>query len=985
MKDSPAGQHNSDDPSSGYDPNLPSIQNLFESSPDIICAIDKEGRFLYASEAAKTDWGYNPGDLKGNSLLNFIIDADQPLTRQMLAAARNSLVSTNFQNKLRCKDGRIKPTFWSVKWNAREELMYCIARDGMDATTAKEKAKEYEQRLYRAYKLAKLGWWEWNIQGEQINASDELYELFGISKEKFPVFSTGAYLSMVHPDDLSFVLENVAIFWKLRYHQYQHRIRKSTGEIIHVELNVQTLRDEKNNVLQVNGTMKDITEQKIHEKERAELHQKLREANESLLMALESMSDGFCTTDRNWTLTFMNQKVVSILGINGKENYIGKNLWACFPEAEHTRFYTEYHRAAAENKFVLIEEYYEPLNIWLEVSVYPNTNGLSFFMKDVSERKEHERELTTSNERFRLVALATSDAVWDWNMDKGVEWGEGLNTIFGYSLDKIKMDFGFFIDCIHPDDREIVLAGINKAISGADKKWVSEFHFLKADNSYAYVLNKAFIIRDESGRAIRMVGAIQDISTQKKQEKRLEFIAKATSEIIWERNIHTEEVVLSTAKLNELLGYYTTGNSVPQSFWLDKIHPEDLGTAIDNRTYAVQHGMDFYLNEYRLQKADGNWAYLKNRVYVIRDFEGKPVSLLGAAEDVTNQRIFEKTLMENQESYLQLFNNAPLPTVIHDVESFSILEVNNAIIETYGYSREELLSMTVLELHAQEEIERILNGINKIAPFSRNDLGVIKHVKKNGEQILVEVAITPILYKGRTAILATSNDVTEKLRLQKQIVAEKIKHQKSITKAVIEAQEKERSEIGTELHDNVNQLLAAAKLYVENIRHFNEQKDHFIDQSVSLLNKSINEIRRLSHALVTPSLRVGGLRDNLLALIETFQDLKFFEIYTSFDFTEEQIQKGLELTIYRILQESFNNTMKYANATVVSVNITMHQKELHVLYIDNGVGFDPAVIKKGIGLKNIINRAGAYRGKVKITTSKKGGFKLNMIFHMQES
>ncbi len=986
MKNTPNRVISSASLSARMDQDLSGIQNLLEFSPDVVCALDKEGRFLYVSAAAKADWGYDSVELKGTCLLHFVVEADQLQTRQMLEAARSRLVSTSFQNHFRCKDGSIKPFLWSVKWNAKEEVLYGTARNGAEAAAAEERAKKYEQRLYMAYKLAKLGWWEWNIHGEQIDAADELYELYGISKEQYPVFSTGVYLSLVHPDDLSFVMENVATFWKTPFHQYRHRVRKPSGEIIYVELNVQTIRDENENVVQIQGTVKDVTEKHKYEEECSTLDRKLQRAKNNLLMALESMSDGFCTMDRNWTFTYINARMAAMIGDKEKTYYIGKNIWECFPEAVATKFYAEYRRAAEENIQTTIEDYYAPLDTWFEVSVYPHPRVLSFYMRDVSKRKRQERELRLSNERFHLVTQATSEAIWDLKIEEQqIEWGEGLCTLFGYHPDELKKNIDFLIECIHPDDKERVAAKFNKAISETETNWADEFRFRKADNSYAYVLDKGFIIRDEHGKAIRMVGAVQDTTEQKKQEKRLEFIAKATSEVIWERDIDSEEVFVNAERFREQFGYELKGNSLPRSFWLENIHPEDVQAIDENRKYALQHGLDFYLNEYRFRKADRSWAYLKNRVYIIKDFAGRPISFLGAIEDVTSQRLFEKALLESEKSYRQLFNNAPLPTVIFDAKSLAILDANNAIVEQYGYSQEELLSMTILDVHPKEEHERIFEAAKKIKPFTRNDLGVIQHVKKNKGRILVEVSATPIHYKGKAGLLATANDITEKVKLQKQLIEEKVNHQKNITKVTIEAQEKERSEIGKELHDNVNQMLAAAKLYVENLRHVTTQNDYFIDQSIALLNRSINETRRLSHALVTPTFKDAGLKESLLSLVAMYQELKTFEIRAIFDFEEEQIEAGLGLTIYRILQESFSNTVKYAKATLVFVNIWFQKRKLRIAYTDNGVGFDPAITKKGIGLKNIVNRAGAYKGKVKIAASPNGGFELNVSFPLEES
>ncbi|HUC81733.1 MAG TPA: PAS domain S-box protein [Flavisolibacter sp.] len=969
----------------GKDKGLFNLQNLLDFSPDIVCALDKEGRFVYVNATAKKDWGYNPEDLIKQKLVDHIVEKDRPHTQQMLAAARSSLVSTSFLNRFCCKNQKARPTLWSVAWNAKEELFYCVAKEGTDTADVVKKATKLENRLHRAYKLAKLGWWEWNIHNEQFDASDELYELYGIDKDEHPTFTSGTYLSLVHPDDLPFVMENVAIFWKTSSHQYQHRVKKPSGEIINVEVNVQTSQDDDNNVAQVHGTVKDITVQKEYEEERQTLDEKLQLANARLARALETMSDGFCTTDRDWTITYMNPQIVKMLGAEKKEDFIGKNLWECFPVADDDNFRAAYLRAAKEQIPVFIEEFYPPLNIWVEVNVYPNANGLSFYVKDITQRKQQEKELLLSNERYQLVTQATSEAIWDWNIvDQQVVWGEGFTTLFGYPSDALENNLTSVVELIHPNDKERVTSSVAHALENNKNKWTNEFRLRKSDGTYTYVVDKGFVIRNEQGEAIRMVGAIQDVTEKKKQEIRLEFMAKATSEIIWEREADSKWVYLNIEKYKEVTGYQLEGPAISQSFWVDKIHPADLPVMLENREYAAKHNLDFYLDEFRMRKANGQWAHMKNRVYVIRDFNCNAVSFLGAMEDVTAQRLFEKTLQESEETYRLLFNNAPLPTIIFDEATLLITDANKAIVEQYGYRRDELLSMTILDLHLKEEHLRVLEAVKEMKTPSRVAVNGVHHVKKNGELMLVEVSATPIHFKGKEMMLATANDVTEKTKLQQQLLEEKVNHQKSITKAAIQAQEKERSEIGKELHDNVNQLLAAAKLYVENIKYVPDQKDYFITQSVTLINKSITETRRLSHALVTPTVRDTGIRDSLQSLIDTYQELENFEIDADFLFEEEKIEPGLGLTIYRILQEAFSNTVKYASATLVTVNIWIHQKKLHVIYTDNGVGFDAAAVKKGIGLRNIINRAEAYQGNVVLNTSPGIGFELNLTFPLEE-
>jgi PAS domain S-box-containing protein len=337
---------------------------------------------------------------------------------------------------------------------------------------------------------------------------------------------------------------------------------------------------------------------------------------------------------------------------------------------------------------------------------------------------------------------------------------------------------------------------------------------------------------------------IKDVSERKKQEQRMEFISKASTEMTWEYDFARDEYLFDSKKFEELFGYATGPGPHTPSFWLDKIPATDLEAIMANRTYAIEHKYDFYLSEYRLKKANGLVAHVRARVYLVHNPEGKVVSLIGSMEDITMEKLSEKSLMESIESYRYLFDNAPLPTVIFDAETFGILDANRAMSTQYGYSKEELLSMTVLAVHPAEVQQSVRDIAAGRKPFTRVDVPLIEHIKKNGERILVEVSATHIHYKNKPAILATANDITEKIRLQEQITRAKVDRQKSITKATLEAQESERSELAKELHDNVNQILAAAKLYFENASSDPGQNNLFITKGTVLLQGAIEENRK---------------------------------------------------------------------------------------------------------------------------------------------
>ena len=163
------------------------------------------------------------------------------------------------------------------------------------------------------------------------------------------------------------------------------------------------------------------------------------------------------------------------------------------------------------------EEFYPPMNMWLELAVYPSNSGLSVFFKDITQRKESDIRLLQANERFEKVTEATHDAIWDWNiLDDTLYWGAGFNILFGYQIEKVTPTLESWYNHIHPEDREPVLESIYGSLEKPDQAhWIAEYRYQKNDGTYADVVDRGIVIRDKSGNPIRMVGAMTDITERK--------------------------------------------------------------------------------------------------------------------------------------------------------------------------------------------------------------------------------------------------------------------------------------------------------------------------------------------------------------------------------------------------------------------------------------------------------------------------------------
>jgi PAS domain S-box-containing protein len=140
----------------------------------------------------------------------------------------------------------------------------------------------------------------------------------------------------------------------------------------------------------------------------------------------------------------------------------------------------------------------------------------------VEERKQGELAARQGLERFELVARATNDAVWDWDLGTdAIWWSEGFQTLFGYEREEIGADITSWASRIHPNDQASVQHGIHAVIDGGGTTWSSEYRFRRRDDTYAVVFDRGYVLRDPEGKPVRMIGAMQDITERKRLEEQL--------------------------------------------------------------------------------------------------------------------------------------------------------------------------------------------------------------------------------------------------------------------------------------------------------------------------------------------------------------------------------------------------------------------------------------------------------------------------------
>lgn len=219
----------------------------------------------------------------------------------------------------------------------------------------------------------------------------------------------------------------------------------------------------------------------------------------------------------------------------------------------------------------------------------------------------------------------------------------------------------------------------------------------------------------------------------------------------------------------------------------------------------------------------------------------------------------------------------------------------------------------------------------------------------------------------------------ERKKIAQRVVESRINSQRLIATATIQTQEQERKEIGAELHENINQVLASAKLCINLAMNGAGKRRDLLEKSGEYISRAIDEIGNLTQTLVPSALFDIGLKEALEEMITKICTRNNLQIkLTTKNVAFEKLSNSEKLTIYRIVQEQLNNILKHSQADKAAIELRTCGNNFYLTIKDNGVGFNPANNYHGQGFENIITRLQMHEGKLDITTAPQQGYTLNI-------
>jgi PAS domain S-box-containing protein len=234
---------------------------------------------------------------------------------------------------------------------------------------------------------------------------------------------------------------------------------------------------------------------------------------------LESITDGFYALDLEGRFTYVNASLERITG-KSRDELLGNVAWEMFGLAADSLPRRKYEEARRTGKGQTYEAYIERIGRWLEFRSFPGQASHTVFIRDVTEQRRQDEALRRSEERWRLAGQATSDLMYDWDIASGaLFFSDSLRTRFAHA--SAEPHIGWWEAQIHPDDLQPVIADLQRALDAGDAAWTAEYRFRRGDGGWVTIVDRGAFMHDDKGRAVRMVGAMQDVTEQRRAEQRL--------------------------------------------------------------------------------------------------------------------------------------------------------------------------------------------------------------------------------------------------------------------------------------------------------------------------------------------------------------------------------------------------------------------------------------------------------------------------------
>ena len=493
---------------------------MFEHNPSPMWVFDpKTLEFLAVNDATVALYGYSRAEFMRLSALDIRPPETAPeFLRHVATAATEFRASVRYLH--RKKYGTVFPVdvlVHGVNFAGRSARLV-LAVDMTEAEHAASALRASEGRFRTLSESAPLGIFETDATGRVVYYNPTLIALTG--RPATASFG-GGWLENLHPDDRAAMSAGWArataagSVW-----DQEQRVLRPDGSECWVHTLAAPSRDADGRITGFVGTVEDVTQRRAAKAALLESEERYRKLLQLSPDAHFVYVDGL--------ITLVNRAFCQLMGAADPAQLLGRPALGVPQPGYHVlvnerqqEAFNDQPALPAEMKFVRFDGTTVDVEVSSVAYDFRGRKEVQVIARNITTRKRTVAALRESEERFKLVARAVSDVVWDWDLATNqLWWGDGFLTTFGYAADEIEPGIESWTSRIHPDEHGTVYESIRRAIDHDAESWTADYRFRRKDGTYAFVQDRGYILRDAAGKGVRMVGGMRDLTEQKKMEAR---------------------------------------------------------------------------------------------------------------------------------------------------------------------------------------------------------------------------------------------------------------------------------------------------------------------------------------------------------------------------------------------------------------------------------------------------------------------------------
>jgi len=615
-----------------------------------------------------------------------------------------------------------------------------------------------------------------------------------------------------------------------------------------------------------------------------------------------------------------------------------------------------------------------------DLTVLKDENGISYIVaniQDVTESVTATNALTESEKRFRTIFKNSPDIILILRLEDMIliDVNDRFIEASGYSKeDLLNKPYSIFRFLEKPSDAGKLLQLLNETdvISNIEIKIKD-----RKNKIYPVLISCSKIYLNGSDHLIAIIRNIEEIkkyqvSLQKSETK---FRLLADYNYNWEFWLDPNgKYIYVSPSCERISGYTSRDFEKKPSLMLELIHPDYTKICYDHFKNDYRNTGPETTIELLIIDRNGNEIWISHNCNAVFDGTGKFLGRRGSNRDITQKKHSDKELLK-------------LSTAIEQSSSSIIITGINGTIEYInpyfekltGYKSEEAVGKTPNILKSGKTDPKVYEELWHSITSGKIWQGEFINKKKNGELYIEHAIITPVKDQNSRIVnyIAIKEDITKQKEMDREIL-----------QTIISTEEKERSRFAQDLHDDLGPLLSTAKLY---IRSFETAKDLTnkqiaIDRSMQTVDEAIMSIKAIANNLSPHILRNFGLISGINSLINKINETGTVRIEFNTEL-KERFDENIESSIFRVIAELINNTVKHSSANKAEISLNKTETELIVTYSDDGIGFrlEKALSKTlSRGLSNMINRVKSIGGEIVFDTDRKG-FKVSITIPVNSS